>query len=102
MPEHVRVDRRAQRGRIAGAGEQLAKGCRGHRRAALGDKNIRCVPLLSGQSLNKFSCLSSITYAELSVDWKITDSIETFSNTVTENTCITTVRSNANEPRRSI
>src|SRR5271166_6093573 len=27
-------------------------------------------PLPSGQSLNKFSCLSSITYAELSVDWK--------------------------------
>jgi hypothetical protein len=44
--------------------------------------------LLSGQSLNKSSCLSPITHAELSADWKTTDSIEVFSNTVTEDTCI--------------
>jgi len=40
MSQHVRMDRHAQLGRIAGASEQLAEGGRGHRRAALGDKNV--------------------------------------------------------------
>ena len=44
--------------------------------------------LLSGQELNKFSWLSAMTYSEPSASWKTTDSIEAFSNTVTENTCI--------------
>jgi len=40
MPEHVRVDWHAQLGRLAGAGDQLAEVCGGHRRAALGDEDI--------------------------------------------------------------
>ena len=44
--------------------------------------------LLSGQSLNKFNWLPPMTNSEPSAVCKITDSIEVFSNTVTENTCI--------------
>ena len=44
--------------------------------------------LLSGQSLNKFNWLPPMTNSEPSAVCKITDSIEVFSNTVTDNTCI--------------
>ena len=44
--------------------------------------------LLSGQLSNRFNWLPFIASSELSVVCKITDSIEAFSNTVTENTCI--------------
>lgn len=47
---------------------------------------LRSLP--SGQYLNRFNWLSSMTGAELAADCKIIDSIEAFSNTVTENTCI--------------
>ena len=46
------------------------------------------LPLLSGQSMNKFNWLSVSKTLELSAVCRITDSIEAFSNTVTENTCI--------------
>jgi hypothetical protein len=53
-----------------------------------GTMSRHSISLLSGQELNKFNWLSAMTYSEPSVSWKTTDSIEAFSNTVTENTCI--------------
>ena len=44
--------------------------------------------LLSGQEPNKFNWLSSMTISEPSGVCKMIDSIDAFSNTVTENTCI--------------
>lgn len=46
------------------------------------------IPLLSGQKLNKSNWLPFMSHPELLVVCEIKDSIETFSNAVTENTCI--------------
>jgi len=43
MAQHVRVDRHAKFGGVAGAGNQLPEGGRGHRRAALGNKDVGTV-----------------------------------------------------------
>ena len=41
------MDRHAQLGRVAGAGDQLAEGRRGHRRAALGDEDVGAVGIFT-------------------------------------------------------
>jgi hypothetical protein len=42
MAKHVGMDWHAQSGHVAGAGEEFAEGRGGHRRPALGDKDIGC------------------------------------------------------------
>jgi len=49
VSQHVRVDRHAQPGRFAGAGDQLAEGGLGHRRLALGDEDVRCLQVVAEQ-----------------------------------------------------
>ena len=47
MPQHVRMDRHAQLGRVAGTSEQFTEGGRGHRRATLRDKNVGAVSIFT-------------------------------------------------------
>ena len=49
MPEHVRVDRHAELGLLAGTCDQLAESGRRHRRAAFGNEDIRRVGIIAQQ-----------------------------------------------------
>ena len=49
MSQHMRVDRHAQPGRLAGAGDQLTEGGLGHRCLALGDEDVRCLQVVAEQ-----------------------------------------------------